>query len=91
MPNQFPKVPPMERPVSTGKVLFAGVLGIASAGAIYGLALWSALLLLRQQGAISEILSYRYCVLLSYLYVAVRLFDRNLFRDKGGHTPPSKG
>jgi len=82
MPNQFPKVRPHEQPKTATSVLFTSLGGVVIAGAIYGLTLWCLLLVLRQADVISEIVSYRWCVVISYIYVLFRSYDKQLFSKK---------
>ena len=84
MPNQFPKVRPYPDPEhkTISSILLTTLGGLALAGAIYGLSLWGLLLVLRQADVISEIVSYRWCVVISYIYVLVRSYDKQLFSKK---------
>jgi len=84
MPNQFPKVRPHPDPnhKTVSSILLTTLGGLALAGAIYGLMLWCLLLVLRQAGVITEILSYRWCVVVAYIYVVFRSYDKQLFSNK---------
>ena len=82
MPNHFPKTQPTNPTPTFGRAVLSAVLGFGFAGAVYGVSLWLALLLLRSQGVISEIISYRYCALLGYIFLFVRAFDHNLLSKK---------
>jgi hypothetical protein len=39
-------------------------------------------LVLRQADVITEILSYRWCVVVAYIYVVFRSYDKQLFSNK---------
>jgi hypothetical protein len=82
MPKSFPPISKQQKETSSGKLLLAGFLAFVFAGAIYGVSLWSALLVLRQAGAIDEIISYRWCVCLAYIYLFVRFYDKNLTSNR---------
>ena len=62
-------------------VLF-GLGGVLIAGSLFGAGLWATLLVLRSSGAIDTIISYRNCVLLGYIYVFFRSYDKQMFRNK---------
>jgi len=84
MPNQFPKVRPQidQQQKTLSNLILATLGGVAIAGAIYGLILWCLLLVLRQANVISEIVSYRWCVVIAYIYVISRTYDKQLFSKK---------
>jgi Na+-driven multidrug efflux pump len=82
MPNQFPKTPPKEKPKGTASLVFAGVLGFLASGFVYGFGLWLALLIMRQAEVIDNIISYRYCLWLGYIFLFVRFYDKNLMSKR---------
>ena len=63
-------------------VVFSVVGALLVAGAIYGGALWGVLVVLRHASVIDSIMSYRNCVLVAYIYVAIRSYDNQLFGKK---------
>lgn len=92
MPKEFPKIRPQADPQNRAltSIVLTTLGGVALAGVVYGVSLWSLLLVLRQTNVISEIVSYRWCVAIAYIYVLVRSYDKQLFSNKQGHPPPSK-
>lgn len=82
MPNQFPKVSPKAKSTSTTKTVVTAIGGLAFAGAIYGVGLWLAFYVLRQASVVSETMSWRSCLYLSYIYVVLRSYDKQLFSSK---------
>lgn len=84
MPNQFPKVRPQadQQHKTLTSLMLITLGGLALAGAIYGLSLWCLLLVLRQANVISEIVPYRWCVVIAYIYVLFRSYDKQLFSKK---------
>ncbi len=79
MPSQFPKTRPHKE---TPPSLFLAVMGVITAGVIYSVSCWGVLMILREQEVISKILSYHYCVAIAYIFLAVRLYDKQLFSKK---------
>lgn len=63
-------------------VAFSVIGALLFAGAIYGGGLWGVLLVLRRAEVIDSIMSYRNCVLVSYVYVLLRSYDNQLFSKK---------
>lgn len=63
-------------------ILFFGVGAVLVAGSLFGAGLWATLLVLRSSGVIDTIVSYRNCVLLGYIYVFIRSYDKQMFRNK---------
>lgn len=82
MPNQFPKVAPKAKSNSTTKTVITAVGGLAFAGAIYGVGLWLAYYVLRQADFVSKPIEWRSCLYLSYIYVVLRSYDKQLFSNK---------
>ena len=58
--------------------MFASVFGFLWLGFVYGVSLWSALLVLRHEQVIDDIISYRWCCVLGYIFVAIRIYDKAL-------------
>ena len=79
MPSQFPKTRPNKE---TPPSLLLAVMGFITTGVIYGVRCWGVLMILREQEVISRILPYRYCVAIAYIFLAVRLYDKQLFSKK---------
>lgn len=73
---------PSSEPKSLTSIVMSGIGGLFVSGVIYGGGLWLLLLLLRHSGQIDNIISYRNCVLISYIYVCVRAYDRQIFSSK---------
>lgn len=63
-------------------IVLAGIGGFLVAGSIFGAGLWGALMVLREANAIDTVVAYRNCVLLGYIYVAFRAYDRQMFGKK---------
>lgn len=63
-------------------IVLTGLGGFLVAGAIYGGGLWGALVVLRYANAIDTIVAYRNCVLLGYIYVLARAYDKQMFGKK---------
>jgi hypothetical protein len=78
MPKSFPPIKNKKKHNSTRQLLASGVLGFLVSGSIYGVSLWSLLLILREADVIDNIISYRWCVAISYIYIFVRFYDRQL-------------
>ena len=60
-------------------IIASGIGGLLISGAIFGSGLWSALLVLRSASIVETIISYRHCVLLGYIYVIFRTYNKQLF------------
>lgn len=71
-----------EQHKSLVSIIFSAIGALLVAGAIYGGALWGALLVLRSAGVTGSIMSYRNCVLVAYIYVIIRSYDNQLFGKK---------
>ena len=63
-------------------VAFTVIGALLFAGAIYGGGLWGVLLVLRRAEVIDNIMSYRNCVFIAYIYVLLRSYDNQLFTKK---------
>jgi hypothetical protein len=63
-------------------IIASGLGGLFVAGAIYGGGLWLALIVLRRTGTIENIISYRNCLYLAYIYVCIRAYDNQVFGKK---------
>jgi hypothetical protein len=83
MPKQFPKVKTRTEHRTRSSILLAGLGGLAFAGAIYGLFMWCLLFVLRHTGIISDVVPYRWCVVISYIYVLYRWYDKQMFSANG--------
>lgn len=82
MPNQFPKTRPQMETVSPIKNIVFGLLGLSVSGVIYGASFWGLLLILREQGIVDNIISFRYCAIIVYVLLLMRLYDKAIFGKK---------
>lgn len=82
MPNQFPKTRPQKETASPAKSIVLGLLGLSASSVIYGGSFWGLLLILREQGIVNNIISYRYCVAIFYVLLLIRVYDKAIFGKK---------